>query len=215
MGVNAKICGVTEPGDAALAAQLGAWHLGVIFAGGPRVVELSRAREIVAAAAGVPVVGVFGSESVGTILEIMDHAGLAVAQLHGHVDDATVESLRRNGVAVWQVARFNDAAGLDAEIVRIGGDADAIVAEPRSVLGLGGQGIALPLDLARAARRVIAAPRFILAGGLRAETVAEAIRVAGPDAVDVSSGIELSPGKKDPAKLARFLEAVRDARPAP
>lgn len=215
MGVDAKICGVTEPADAALAAALGAWRIGVIFAGGPRVVDLPRARDIVAAAAGVPVVGVFGSASFGTILDMMEGARLAVAQLHGSMDPGAIASLRRHGVAVWQVARFNDSAGLDAEVERIGGDADAIVVEPRSRAGLGGQGIVLPIDLARAARRVIASPRFILAGGLRAETVAEAICLAGPDAVDVSSGIELSPGKKDPAKLARFLEAVRDARPAP
>ncbi len=215
MGVKAKICGITSPGDAALAARHGAWRIGVVFAGGPRVVDVSRARDIVVAADGVAVVGVFGLETVETILEMKERAGLAAAQLHGRADEAMVASLRRHGVAVWQVAQFNDAAGLDAEVLRIGADADAIVVEPRSAGGLGGQGIALPLALARAARRMIAAPRFILAGGLRAETVAETIRLVGPDAVDVSSGVESSPGKKDPAKLARFLEAVRDARPAP
>ena len=111
------------------------------------------------------------------------------------------------------MVRFNDLDTLSRARRSIGEDGDRVLVEPWSEKG-GGQGVALPLELATAARDAFADRFLILAGGLEPGTVREAIDVVGPDAVDVSSGVELAPGIKDPERLVAFLEAVRDARPA-
>jgi phosphoribosylanthranilate isomerase len=214
MPVDAKICGLTRPDDAAFAAEHGAWRLGVVFASGPRVVTTAQAGAIVAAASGVPVLGVFGAQPLRTMLETVSAAGLAGVQLYGvHAPDVARE-LRGHGLEVWHVVPVR--AGLDLAITlrRAAADADALLIEASMPGGSGGKGIALALGLARSAR--VAAPpiRFVLAGGLTAASVGEAIRVVGPDAVDVSSGVESSPGIKDHDRLARFLENVLAARSA-
>lgn len=214
MAVEAKICGITRPRDAAFAAEHGAWRLGVIFAGGPRVISAADAAEIVRAAGKVPVLGVFGSQPLEMILATMDRAGLSGAQLHGSSDDATAAAIRARGFEVWRVITLD--AGVEAgPALRIGSaGADALLVEARTRDGRGGQGIALPIDVARRARLAAPAIPFVLAGGLTDETVAAAIRAVGPDAVDVSSGIERTVGIKDHARLARFLENVFAARSA-
>jgi phosphoribosylanthranilate isomerase len=213
VAADAKICGITTPADADLAVRHGAWRLGVIFAGGPRRIDATRARAIVAAAGAVPVIGVFGTGPIETILEMIGDAGLHGAQLHGEFSAEDADRVAATGAEVWQVARFNDAATLAREVARIGDSGAGVVVEPR-VAGGGGQGVALPGELAVQARTAFAGRYMLLAGGLRPETVGEAIRLVAPDGVDVSSGVEMAPGIKDPARLAAFLEAVRDARPA-
>jgi phosphoribosylanthranilate isomerase len=214
MAVDAKICGLTRPEDAAFAAQHGAWRLGVIFAGGPRLIAAARAREIVDAAGRVPVLGVFGPQPLETILETIELAGVAGAQLHGEHPGPVAAALRARGFEVWRVVAVAAGASLAAELAAAAADADALLVEARSPDGSGGKGVAIPLDVARAAR--VAAPniRFVLAGGLTADSVEAAIRAVGPDVVDVSSGIEKSAGVKDHALLARFLENVFAARSA-
>ena len=208
MAVEAKICGLTRPEDAALAAAHGAWRLGVIFAGGPRVVTTARARAIVAAGDGVPVLGVFGRQPLRTMLETASRAGLAGIQLHGEHDPRVARELHRQGLEVWQVVAVDAETDLAATLREAAADADALLIEAKVPGGSGGKGIAVALDLARAARAAAPGTRFVLAGGLTAESVGEAIRVVAPDAVDVSSGVESSPGVKDPGRLARFLENV-------
>ena len=95
MAVDAKICGLTRPGDAALAARLGASYLGVVFAESTRQVGPAMARDIVKAGGGVPVVGVFVSHAVDEILRLRDAAGLSAVQLHGAYDAAARMRLRR------------------------------------------------------------------------------------------------------------------------
>ncbi|MGH7523267.1 MAG: phosphoribosylanthranilate isomerase [Gemmatimonadales bacterium] len=214
MTVEAKICGLTRPRDAALAAELGAWRLGVIFAGGPRIIAASVAAEIVRAAGDVPVLGVFGSQSLETILAMLDHAGLSGAQLHGSSDDATAAAIRARGFEVWRVIALDDGVELGPALAAHSSSADALLVEARTVDRQGGKGIALPLDVARKARLAAPAIPFVLAGGLTDETVTAAIRAVDPDAVDVSSGVEQSMGIKDHARLARFLENVFAARSA-
>jgi phosphoribosylanthranilate isomerase len=215
VAVNAKICGLTRPGDAAFAASHGAWRLGVVFASGPRVVTTGAARAIVAAAGGVPVLGVFGPQPLRTMLETVFAAGLAGIQLYGAHPPHVAHELRAQGLEVWRVVPVCPGVDLAATLSEAATDADALLIEATAPGGSGGKGIAIALDLARAAR--VAAPgiRFVLAGGLTADSVGEALRVVGPDAVDVSSGVESSPGVKDPDRLARFLENVRAARSAP
>ena len=214
MPVEAKICGLTRPGDAAFAASHGAWRLGVIFASGPRVVTTAQAREIVAAARGVPVLGVFGSQSLRTMLETVRDAGLAGVQLHGEHATDVAARLRAEGLEVWRVVPIGPGMDLPALLASAARDAAAILLEAHVARGSGGKGIRLALELARAARLAAPDARVVLAGGLTAETVSEAIGVVGPDAVDVSSGIESSPGHKDRDRLARFLENVIAARSA-
>lgn len=212
MAVNAKICGLTRPEDAALAVAHGAWRLGVIFAGGPRLVDLQRAREIVAAASGVPVLGVFGAQSVAEIRDLTGAAGLAGAQLHGTSDVTTATQLRAGGLEVWRVAMIEDSSSLAEVLAERADGADALLVEPMQRDRSRQQGIALPIELAIAARRAAPVVRFVLAGGLRPENASERIRLVCPDAVDVSSGVESAPGRKDHQRLIRFLEIVRDAR---
>ena len=214
MRVEVKICGLTLPEDAAFAAARGAWRLGVVFASGPRVVTPERAREIVAAANGVPVLGVFGTQSMRTMLEVARAAGLAGVQLHGKPDVDVAHQLRTQGLEVWRVVPIALGIDLSSVLVDAAQHADAILLESRVAGGAGGKGIPIALDLARAARVAAPATRMVLAGGLTPDTVCEAIRVVGPDAVDVSSGIETSPGVKDRERLARFLENVFAARSA-
>ncbi len=216
MAVDAKICGLTRPEDAALAAAHGASRLGVIFAGGPRQRTPAEARELVAAAGGVPVVGVFGLQSVEEILAIAGAARLAGAQLHGPSSVEVARRLRAEGLEVWRVARVpTEGHGALAALAE---EADLVLLEPGLVgesVASGGRGVAIALPEAREARRQLPpGVRAGLAGGLTPESLAEAIRLVGPDLVDVSSGVERAPGIKDSVRLIRFLEIARDAYPA-
>ena len=207
MAVEVKVCGLTRPADAAEANAAGADYLGVVFASGPRVVTAAQAASIVAAASGRPVLGVFGSQSVDEILRLRDATGLSGAQLHGPYAPHDARRLRREGFLVWRVARLDAAASLDGVPPAAEG-ADAVLVEPRVAGAAGGAGVALSLGLAVRARELLPG-RMVLAGGLRAETVADAVGLVRPDAVDVSSGVERLPGIKDLHKMACFLEAVR------
>ena len=205
--VRVKICGLTRPEDAAAAAAAGAAYLGVVFAGGPRRVSAGGAAEVSAAAAGVPVFGVYGDQSVEEILELARTAGLAGAQLHGAYARRDAARLRAAGLRVWRVRHIAVPEDLDA-LAETALDADAVLVEPRVMHAAGGSGVALDLAVAREARQRLAGATMVLAGGLTPETVGAAVALVRPDVVDVSSGVERLPGIKDPDKIARFLEAV-------
>jgi phosphoribosylanthranilate isomerase len=210
MRVDVKICGLRRPEDAAFAAIQGVWRLGVVFAHGPRLATLRQAKEIVAAASGIPVMGVFGTQTASEILDIVAAVGLGGAQLHGGASAETVQILRAAAVPVWRVVPVG-ACTTEADMHLPGGSTEAVLVEARVVGGAGGRGIPVALSDAARARRWVPSQRFVLAGGLTPESVGEAIRVVRPDAVDVSSGIEISPGVKSHDRVARFLENVRAA----
>jgi phosphoribosylanthranilate isomerase len=144
---------------------------------------------------------------VAEILRLSEAAGLAGAQLHGAYRREAAARLRSEGLLVWRVVRIATPGDLDtlAEAAR---DADAVLVEPRVPRAAGGAGVALDLAVAREARARLAGATMVLAGGLRPETVAEAVALVRPEVVDVSSGVEHLPGIKDPEKIARFMEAV-------
>lgn len=219
MAVEAKICGLTRPGDAALAAEHGAARLGVVLAWGPRLVTRAQVREIVAAAGGVPVLGVVADESAESLLALAAETGLAGLQLHAGGTPALAERLRRSGLEVWRAAALGPDDALHPILAERRVGADAVLVEPRTVRGAGGLGVSLSHDVARQARAALDGVRMVLAGGLTPETVRDAIGAANPDLVDVSSGVESAPGIKHPGRLVRFLETVRDpgapARPDP
>lgn len=206
--IPAKICGLTRAEDAAKAVEQGAAYLGVIFAGGPRMVTEAGARSVLAAAGQVPVFGVFSSQRESEILGIRDRVGLSGAQLHGGATPELVATLQTAGMQVLLVAHLaaeSDLGRLDS-LKALGAP---ILIEPRVAGQLGGTGTALDLELARAARERLRGHPMFLAGGLTPDTVRSAASVVSPDAVDVSSGVEQIPGIKDHDKLTRFLEALR------
>ena len=202
MPAKAKICGLTRPEDALAAATAGASYLGVVFAGGPRCVTVTAAAAIAAAAGPIPVFGV-----VEDILRISDQAGLRGAQLHGPYGAVAAAALRQRGLLVFRVVRIAAPTDLDrlGEAAR---DSDAVLVEPRVPNAAGGTGVPLDLAVAQEARARLAVHTMVLAGGLTPATVSHAVALVRPEVVDVSSGVESLPGKKDPEKIARFMEAV-------
>jgi phosphoribosylanthranilate isomerase len=202
-----KICGLMRAQDAEHAAGAGASYLGVVFAEGPRAVSSDRARDVVAVAAGVPVVGVFADHSVDEILQIADQARFSMVQLHGDYPETAAERLRAEGFRVWRVVRIAVPSDLDLLIAAVP-SSDAVLVEPRVAHARGGSGLPLDLAIAREARARLAGHPMVLAGGLTPETVGDAVSLVRPEVVDVSSGVERQPGIKDFNKIARFVEAV-------
>lgn len=197
-----KICGITSVEDAAAAVDAGADALGLVFAPGtPRHVDVGAARCIVERLPPlVAAVGVFVDHALDDLLRIVAALGLHAVQLHGGESE---EYSRRMPVPVIRALRVRDAADLEpvetypARAFLL----DAYV-EGRS----GGTGMTFPWDLAR---RAPGRKPLILSGGLRPDTVAEAIRLVRPYGVDVSSGVEASPGRKDHRKVREFIANVR------
>jgi phosphoribosylanthranilate isomerase len=212
VAARAKICGLTRPEDAAFAAAAGASFLGVVLAGGPRQVSFARAAAVVAASRGVPVLGVFGPQSVEEILNLARRAGLAGAQLHGSYGAEDAARLESAGLIVWRVVRIASPPDLD-RLDEASAHASAVLVEPRVPHVEGGAGVPLDLALAVESRRRLAGSRMALAGGLTPATVGHAVALVRPDVVDVSSGVESRPGIKDHEKIARFLEAVLGRSP--
>ena len=208
-----KFCGLTRPEDAAHAASLGAAYLGVIFAGGPRLLTAERAAQVLGAAPGPRRVGVVGAQSAEEIAEIAATAGLDVVQLHGDPTADDVARVRaRFGGQVWGVLRL-DAPELPERAEGLFRTADAVLLDAK-VAGHSGGGTGVALDwraLGPELDRFRGAAPLVLAGGLRPENVAEAIALVAPDVVDVASGVERAPGVKDHARMRGFADAVAAA----
>jgi phosphoribosylanthranilate isomerase len=207
-----KFCGLTRPEDAAEASRVGAGYVGVIFAGGPRLLTPDRARAVLGGVApDVRRVGVFGSARPETIASVVEAAGLDIVQLHSDPDVEAVRKAREaTGRPVWAALRIpgtaipSGAAGLFAE-------ADGVVLDAHAGDALGGTGISLPwAELAGALMEMRRGrARLVLAGGLTAMNVGEAVRLLAPDIVDVSSGVESAPGIKDHQRMRDFIGATR------
>jgi phosphoribosylanthranilate isomerase len=204
--VKIKICGITNLEDALLAAALGADALGFIFyAPSPRYVPPETAREIVAQLPPfVATVGVFVDETAGVVQELAARVKLDWVQLHG---SESPENCRTLGRRVIKSFRIRDASTLQ-ELEPFQGAVQAFLLDTYKKGQVGGTGEVFDWELARQAR---AYGPVILAGGLTPDNVARALRVAQPQAVDSASGTEAAPGKKDPARLRAFFEAVRGA----
>ena len=194
-----KICGLTNEADAVHAAAAGATALGVVFApSSPRCVSADTARDIVEAVpAHVPVVGVFVNAPLEEIVAIVAHTGIRVVQLHGDEPERYAAALK------MPLLR---AAGVD---VRLDSWPTAtLLLDAASAAQRGGTGLRVDWEKAAA---VASRRKTVLAGGLTPDNVAEAIGAVRPFGVDVSSGVEAGPGRKDRDKVSRFLENARNA----
>ncbi|HUF64386.1 MAG TPA: phosphoribosylanthranilate isomerase [Gemmatimonadaceae bacterium] len=210
-----KFCGLTRPDDAARAAKLGAGYVGVILAGGPRALAVARAREVYAAAAGEGVaprrVGVFATGTADSIADAADEAGIDVVQLHCDPDPEMVPQLReRFRGDIWSVVRTDgDVPEKSYELFDV---SDAIVLDKLDARLVGGTGRSFDWSLAARWLAQRRPKQLVLAGGLRAANVRDAIQLLRPDVVDVSSGVESSIGIKDHALMEAFAAAVAGAR---
>lgn len=212
MAPEIKFCGLTRRGDAEVAAALGASFVGVIFAGGPRQVTLASARDVLTGAGAARRVGVFGAVDAGSIARVARDLALDVVQLHGDQDAAFVRSVKAgfDGL-VWAVLRVSGDR-LPVTAGALFESADAVVLDAKVPGALGGTGVALAWDsIADELAAVRGATGVILAGGLTAENVGRAARAIAPTVVDVSSGVEVTPGVKDHERMRAFAAAVRAA----
>ncbi|MFZ0211989.1 MAG: phosphoribosylanthranilate isomerase [Candidatus Acidiferrales bacterium] len=203
--VHVKICGITSWTDAKLAMDAGADALGFNFyAKSPRRIALSHAKEIIRhMPKGVAAVGVFVNAPGTEILRIARAANLGVLQLHGEESPNTVERLAR-GYPV--IKAFRVARGFHAIELRKYASAAGFLLDGYDSALHGGTGKRFNWRIAHQAKRY---GTVIVAGGLTAENVAEAIQEAEPFAVDVCGGVETHPGKKDPKKVKQFMAAVK------
>jgi phosphoribosylanthranilate isomerase len=197
-----KICGITNAEDARFAAVQGANALGFIFAPSPRQVEADQARVISAALPPfVLKVGVFVNEDPLRVREVMRQCGLDLAQLHGGEGPEDAEVLEGRVIKTFRAGRD------EPDLKWRGAPLRGILIDTFSPRQAGGTGQTFDWELF-AAFRVLDFP-LILAGGLNPENIRTALQIARPDGVDVSSGVEVQPGRKDPAKVAAFMAAVR------
>jgi phosphoribosylanthranilate isomerase len=206
--MRVKICGVTNLDDAAEAVRLGAWAIGLIhFSQSPRFCEAGEAVRISAAfRRKCEVVGVFVNPELGEVAKAVEDAGLTMVQLNGEEGPSFCgEVARKTGVKVIKAIHVASAADIHA--------AEAFRTDfhlfDKGARGLwGGTGESFDWGLLRERRSEVPA---VVAGGLGPGNVAEAIAVAHPYAVDVASGVEAEPGRKDHAAMTAFFEAARTA----
>ncbi len=200
-----KICGITRIEDALVAARLGARALGFVFvAASPRCIAGSRADEIIRKLPPfVATVALFVNPGAAEVAGILREAHFDLLQFHG---DESPEFCRQFKVPYAKAVRVRRDTDL-LQYARLYDDARALLLDAYVEGRHGGTGVAFDWDLIP---RDLPVP-LILSGGLRPDNVADAIRRVRPWAVDVSSGVESSPGVKDERKMAAFIESVRNA----
>lgn len=204
--VKVKVCGVARLEDAVLAAELGAWAVGMVFyAPSPRCCPRDQAEAIAATLKRrVELAGVFVNASLAEIGRLTDELGLTLVQLHGDEGPAFCgEVARRTGARVIKAARIGGPGALQ-DLERFHTDFHLLDGHTAGLRGGGGQ--TFEWDLLKGRRSKIPA---ILSGGLTPDNVRSAIDFAHPYGVDVASGVEARPGVKDEAKLRAFFAAAR------
>ena len=205
MSVKVKICGLTNLADAEAAAAAGADLLGFIFAGdSPRRLSVAAAAAIARLLpAHVLKVGVFVNPSADLVWQALNQCGLGLLQFHGEEAPAFCTQF---GVMSMKAFRVRDKQSL---VALKDYPTDAWMLDTYGEKQAGGTGQTFNWDLAVAAKE-FGKPIF-LAGGLTPANVGDAVRRVNPFAVDVSSGVEISPGQKDHAKVVAFIQAAKGA----
>jgi len=199
-----KICGITLPDDAQLATEYGARMIGMIFYDkSPRFISDSASEKIVQILPEeVLPVGVFVNPEVEKISSIIDNTGIKALQIHGKFNSDEVNSLNLPLIQAYSISDKNDF-----DSIRQNGS-DYFLLDNKELNSYGGTGKTfdwelIPTDLRK--------DRMILAGGITAENAAEAVSKINPAFLDVSSGVESSPGIKDKMKLEQLFKAVERA----
>lgn len=205
-----KLCGITRPEDAELAAELGAWAIGfILWPGSKRAVDPGVAAGIARRLRRrLESVGVFVNQPLDEVETAADAIGLTHVQLHGDEGPSFCAAVReRTGCRVIKALRIGSPADL-RDAARFHTDLHLLDSAARGLRG--GTGATWDWDLA--ARRRSDVP-VILSGGLTPENVAAGIAAVRPFGVDVASGVEASPGIKDPAKMEAFVRAAHEVVP--
>jgi phosphoribosylanthranilate isomerase len=204
--VKVKICGITSAEDATVAVEAGADALGFVFyRKSPRYIEPAMARQIIMSLPPLVLpVGVFVNEEQSVVRNLMDDCGLSLAQLHGSESAAYCQELGR---PVLKALRIKDRSAFLA-LAEFRGRAGVrgFVLDAFSDQAYGGTGQVIDWQLAAEAAK---AANILLAGGLTPDNVQQAIQAVQPYGVDVSSGVEREPGKKDHEKVRAFIRAAR------
>lgn len=217
MSLWVKICGNTSLADAQLAADAGADAVGFVFAPSPRRVT---AAQVAAITPHLPVeiekIGVFVDADFEEIAQTVEQAGLTGVQLHAGGGSSLAQRLRtRFGqkLRILQVIHFGADAAEDLRTASANPHIDGVLVDSRTATAVGGTGVAFDWE---AARETVFSPastvKLIAAGGLTPDNVAEAIATLRPWGVDVVSGVEAAPGRKDPYKVSAFVINGRAAR---
>lgn len=202
-----KICGITRLGDARVAARAGANAIGFVFAPSSRRVSVASAREIGAHIhPTLRKIGVFVDSALDKVLSIADEAGLDGVQLQGVESPTFIVELKRArpSLFVSKVLRANSRKALDG-LGRSG--ADAILVDRKDPYDPASVSKPVPISWLKECRF----EHLIVAGGLGPGNVGRLVREVRPWGVDVSSGVESAPGRKDPEKIRAFVRAVRGA----
>lgn len=206
-----KFCGLTDPADAEVAVEAGAWALGMILWSGSarRCRAMVAARIAAAHRRQAEIVGVFVNPTLDQVARAADEIGLTMLQLHGDEGPAfCAEAGRRTGCRVIKAARVRSGADIQA-LAPFHTDFHLLDSYASGLRG--GTGETFAWELAAGHRGSIP---IILSGGLTAENVADAIAAVSPYAVDVASGVETAPGRKDQRALRAFAAAVQRTVPA-
>ena len=203
--VFVKVCGITTEEDALLAVAMGADAVGFVFAPSPRQIAPQKAADIAKRLpTEIVTVGVFRDETRERVVDIAHTARLRAVQLHGHESSADSHWIRQRVRLIIKAFAAGDPQLEDADEYA----ADAFLVDSVTP----GSGVVFDWSLAEGAP---SNRRIILAGGLTPDNVADAVRTVRPWGVDVSTGVESSPGRKDALKIRAFVEAAKAAEPPP
>ena len=218
MSLWIKICANTSLADARLAAEAGADAVGFVFAESPRRVTPAQVADIVPGLPRIEAIGVFVDTPLAEIADTIEQCSLTGVQLHSAIPSRAPEELRRRfgqKLRILRVVHFAPGAAELAAKTASDPNVDAILVDSFLPTAAGGTGRTYDWDQARStlfAAEGLRARRLIAAGGLRPDNVAEAIATLQPWGVDVASGVEEVPGRKDPGKIRAFIANARAAQ---
>ncbi len=209
MSIEFKICGLTRAVDARAAEAAGATYGGVILARGSRRSVTPEAAAEIFAGTSLRRCGIFVDGDIDSVLHRARVLELSIVQLHGGESPEYAGTVRESGHAVWKAVRPRDAAEFREAVERYAQRVDGLLLDGWSATAAGGTGTRFPWELIAPERELISEDiQLVVAGGLHPGNVDEVVRLLAPDVVDVSSGVELSPGEKDPGLIRAFAAAV-------
>lgn len=218
MSLWIKICANTSLADAQLAAEAGADAVGFVFAPSSRRVTAKQVAEIIPQLpAAIEKIGVFVDAAFKEIAVTVETAGLTGVQLHfGSEPEVSAQLRQRFGakLRILGVVHFDATASERAAALARDANVDALLVDSRTAVAVGGTGQTYDWNLASKILFQNSEGRkpLVVAGGLNPGNVAEAIATLRPWGVDVASGVEAAPGRKDPPKVRAFVAAVRSSK---